>query len=249
MSTLTATPLTREQSKPHRGVRSEADRRMVGALCGVVVLLPALVSLAAGSFSIPQNDDWAYRRTTEHFAQTGHVVLTGWGVMTLIGQILWSWPFLRLFGDHGWVFGISTAVLAVVGISCAYYVARRVLVPSWAAAAVLLVAAVPGFAWSTSTFMTDVPAFAAETACLALGVAALSRQGWPRWALLGGRWPSACSGSPSASLPLLLRLQSCFAPRPVTATGAGGTSPLPSSGWSSVPSSTGGRPASPALPT
>ena len=73
-----------------------------------------------------------------------------------------------------------------LAFSCAYYVARRVLAPSWAAAAVLLVAAVPGFAWSTSTFMTDVPAFAAETACLALGVAALSRQGWPRWALLGG---------------------------------------------------------------
>ena len=186
MSTLTATPVTRDQSKPPRGVGSEADRRIVGAICGVVVLLPALVSLAAGSFSLPQNDDWSYRRTAEHFAQTGHVVLTGWGVMTLIGQILWSWPFLRLFGDHGWVFGISTAVLAVIGISCAYYVARRLLEPSWAAAAVLLVAAVPGFAWSTSTFMTDVPAFAAETACLALGAAALSQQGSPRWSLLGG---------------------------------------------------------------
>jgi hypothetical protein len=34
--------------------------------------------------------------------------------------------------------------------------------------------------------MTDVPAFAAEMACLALGVAALNRSGWPRWALLGG---------------------------------------------------------------
>ena len=186
MSTLTATPLTRDQSKPQPRVWSEADWRIVGALCGVVVLLPALVSLAAGSFSLPQNDDWAYRRTAEHFAQTGHMVFTGWGVMTLVGQILWSWPFLRLLGDHGWVFGISTAVLAVIGILCAYYVARRVLEPSWAATAVLLVAAVPGFAWSTSTFMTDVPAFVAETACLALGVAALSRQGWPRWALLGG---------------------------------------------------------------
>ena len=34
--------------------------------------------------------------------------------------------------------------------------------------------------------MTDVPTFAAEMACLALGVAALERVGWPRWALLGG---------------------------------------------------------------
>jgi hypothetical protein len=172
--------------KPHRGVWSRADWLIVGALCSVAVLLPALVSLAFGSFSIPQNDDWSYRRVAEHFVQTGHVVFTGWVSMTLIGQILWSWPFLRVFGDHGWVFGVSTAVLAVVGVSCAYYVARQVLARSWAVAAVLLVVAGPLFAWSTSTFMTDVPAFAAEMACLALGVAALNRSGWPRWALLGG---------------------------------------------------------------
>lgn len=186
MSTLAAATATIEQSKPRRGVWSKADWLIVGGLCGVVVLLPALVSLAAGSFSIPQNDDWAYHRIAEHFAQTGHLVFTGWGEMTLIGQILWSWPFLRVFGDHGWVFGISTAALAVIGVSCAYYVARQVLAQSWAAAAVLLVAAVPLFAWSASTFMTDVPTFAAETACLALGVAALSRHGWLRWAFLGG---------------------------------------------------------------
>ena len=183
---MTTTQATREELKPHGGVWSNADWLVVGAICGVAVLLPALVSLAAGSFSIPQNDDWAYRRIAVHFVQTGHVVFTGWSPMTLIGQLLWSWPFLRVFGDHGWVFGTSTAVLAVVGVSCAYYVARQVLARSRAVAAVLLVVAVPGFAWSTSTFMTDVPAFAAEMACLALGAAAVNRRGWPRWTLLGG---------------------------------------------------------------
>ena len=186
MSTETAARATRGELNARRGDWSSADWLVVGALCGVAVLLPALVSLASGSFSIPQVDDWSYRRIAEHFAQTGHVVSNGWPSMTLIGQILWSWPFLRVFGDHGWVFGVSTAVLAVVGVSCAYYVARYVLARSWAVAAVLLVVVVPGFAWSTSTFMTDVPAFAAEMACLALGVAALNRHGWPRWALLGG---------------------------------------------------------------
>ena len=186
MTTATAAQATRQELKPNRGVWYRADWLIAGALCGVAVLLPALVSLAAGSFSIPQNDDWAYRRIAVHFVQTGHVVFTGWSPMTLIGQLLWSWPFQRVFGDHGWVFGVSTAVLAVIGVSCAYYVARQVLAQWWAAAAVLLVVAVPGFAWSTSTFMTDVPAFAAEMACLALGVTALNRHGWPRWALLGG---------------------------------------------------------------
>ena len=186
MSMVTTIQATREELKPHRGVWSDGDWLVVGAICAGAVLLPALVSLAAGSFSIPQNDDWSYRRIAEHFAQTGHVVSNGWPSMTLIGQLLWSWPFLRVFGDHWWVFGTSTTVLAVVGVSCAYYVARQVLARSRAVAAVVLVVAVPGFAWSTSTFMTDVPAFAAEMACLALGVAALNRHGWPRWALLGG---------------------------------------------------------------
>ena len=186
LSTMTTTRATHEELKPHSGVWSNADWLVVGAICSVAVLLPALVSLAAGSFSIPQNDDWSYRRIAEHFAQTGHVVSNGWPSMTLIGQLLWSWPFLQVFGDHGWLFGTSTAVLAVIGVSCAYYVARLVLARSRAVAAVLLVVAVPGFAWSTSTFMTDVPTFAAEMACIALGVAALNRHGWPRWALLGG---------------------------------------------------------------
>lgn len=186
MTTATAAQATRQELKPHRGVWSRADWLIVGALCGVAVLLPALVSLAVGSFSLPYGDDWAYRRSAVHFVQTGHVVLTGWSAMTLIGQLLWSWPFLRVFGDHGWVFGTSTAVLAVVGVSCAYYVARQVLARSWAAAAVLLVVATPGFVWNTSTFMTDMPTFAAEMACLALGVAALDRRGWARWSLLGG---------------------------------------------------------------
>lgn len=188
MGILSGTQATAEEQpllSPHPGKWLKVDWLIAGALSAVVVLLPAIVSLRAGSFSIPQNDDWAYRRIAEHFSQTGHIAFTGWSPMTLVGQILWSWPFLRLLGDHGWVLGISTAVLAVIGVSCAYYVARQVLARSWAAAAVLLVAAVPGFAWSTSTFMTDVPTFAAEMACLAFGVAAIVRRGRPRWVLLG----------------------------------------------------------------
>jgi hypothetical protein len=191
MSTMTAAQRTDDTSEVRRAVWSKADWLMVGALCVVAVLLPAIVAVVAGSFDIPQNDDWAYRRVAEHFAQTGHLVFTGWSVMTLVGQILWSWPFLRVFGDHTWVFGTSTAVLGVVGVFSAYYIARRLLAPGWAAASVLLVALVPGFGWSTSTFMTDVPTFAAEMACLALGVAALGRHGWSRWAFL---WASMAVG-------------------------------------------------------
>lgn len=186
MSTATAVGVPHQVLEPQDGAWSGADWLMAGVLCGVAVLLPALLALATGSFSLPQNDDWSYRRIAEHFAQTGHVVSNGWPSMTLIGQLLWSWPFLRVFGDHGWVYTFSTVVLSAIGVFSAYFIARRVLARSWAAAAVLLVAAVPGFAWSTSTFMTDMPAFAAELACLALGLAALDHRGRRRWAFLGG---------------------------------------------------------------
>ena len=148
------------------------------------VVLPALVAWSAGSLSLPQNDDWAYRRVAAHFVSNGSFFFTGWSSPTLVGQILWSWPFLRTFGIQGWIFSISTAVLAVIGISCAYYLARQVLSPARAFSAVLLLLLFPGFAFNTSTFMTDVPALAAEIICLALGVAASSRRGWPRWVLL-----------------------------------------------------------------
>lgn len=184
METVTRGEVT-DNLEPSRDAWSTVDWLIVGALCGVAVLLPALVAIGVGSFSLPQNDDWSYRRTAEHFAQTGHLAFNGWTSMTLVGEILWSWPFLRILGNHGWVFGLSTAVLAVVGVACAYYVGRQLLARGWAAAAVLLVVAIPGFASSTSTFMTDAPAFASEMACLALGLAAIRRSGRSRLALVG----------------------------------------------------------------
>lgn len=157
---------------------------VVLALCAVAILVPALISWASGSLLIPQIDGWSYRRTAAMFSATGSFSLTGYAAMTLIGQVLWSWPFLRLFGTDGWGFAVSTAVLATVGIASAYYVSRTVLSPRRAVASVLLLVLAPGFAWGTSTFMTDVPTTSSELLCLALGVAALARRGAARWALL-----------------------------------------------------------------
>lgn len=164
--------------------RRSADWGIAAVLILIAVGLPAVVGAATGALSLPQNDDWSYRRVAEHFAQTGHMAFNGWPSMTLVGQIVWSWPFLRFFGDHGWVFGVSTAVLAVIGISSAYYISRQLLERPWAVSAVLLLVLFPGFAAYSSVFMTDMPAFAAEVTCLALGIAALPRHGRQRWAFL-----------------------------------------------------------------
>lgn len=177
---------------PHRAPRPRhggsprqiRDWLAVALLLAVGVLLPAIIALVLGSLNLPQNDDWAYRRVGLHFLQTGHLVFTGWSSMTLVGQIFWVWPFLKVFGGHGWSYGLSTSVLAALGTVSAYYVARRVLPRGLAFASVALLIAFPGFAQNTSTFMTDVPGFSASLACLALGVAAFYRSGWRHWGLV-----------------------------------------------------------------
>ena len=148
--------------------------------------MPALSSIGLHSIGLPQDDDWSFRHIATHFEQTGHLVFDGWNSMTLVGQIVVSWPALRLLGDHGWVFAGMGGLFGAVTVGAAYVVARHVLTRAGAWGAVLLLLLIPGFGWSTSTFMTDVPALAAELGCLALGLAALGRQGWARWAFLTG---------------------------------------------------------------
>ena len=148
------------------------------------VAVPLAVSWRAGSLSIPRNDDWAYRRAALYFYETGHLRLLGWSVPTLVGQIFWLWPFLKLLGAHPWVPALSVAVLAVLGIAAWYSLCRRVLSRGLAALAVATCCAVPGFALNTSTFMTDIPAWALDGLCLAIGAVAIEKAGWRRWSLL-----------------------------------------------------------------
>ena len=58
----------------------------------------------------------------------------------------------------------------------------------------LVTLAFPGLLANTSDFMTDLPGFAADAACLALGAAALGRQGRARWACLAASAAVGCFG-------------------------------------------------------
>ena len=152
-------------------------------LLALGIVLPALIAAQAHAFDIPRNDDWAYRRVLEGFVQTGRISFVGWGAMTLVGQILWAAPFVWLIGGAAWVPGFAVAVLAAIGLAAACLLARCVTGPGRAAATCFLLVALPGFALSTSSFMTDVPAFAAAVACLYCGArAAQSSAGNQRWA-------------------------------------------------------------------
>lgn len=153
------------------------DALAVAGLLVLGVALPAVVGLWAHSLSIPRDDDWAYRRVLFDFVRTGQYSLVGWGSMTLVGQVLWSAPFVLVLGARPWVPSLAVASLATAGVVAAYLLARGQLGRAKAGGAVLLLVALPGFALSTVDFMTDVPALSAEMVCLLLGAFALRSLG------------------------------------------------------------------------
>ena len=144
-------------------------------LIAIAVGLPLIVGIVSGAILIPRNDDFAFRRPAMMLYETGRLELTGWAVMTLIGQIIATLPLLWLADGGPWAFAATTAIFAVGGIVASYSLARRLLSPGLAGFAVLLTILVPGFMLYTTAYMTEVPAFAMEISCLAIGAAALHR--------------------------------------------------------------------------
>jgi hypothetical protein len=157
------------------------DRRAILVLVTIGVGLPLLVGVASGAILVPHNDDFNYRRVALGLYEHGQVQLTGWTVMSLIGQLALIQPFLWVSGGASWAFAVMTAIVAVIGIAGSYMLVRRVLPPFRSFIAVFLVLVFPGFLLNTTSFMTDVPAYAGEVVCLALGAAALQHQGADRW--------------------------------------------------------------------
>ena len=90
---------------------SRSDGLIVLGLIVLAVGLPALIGIASGAIWIPHNDDFAYRRTALLFFETGRMELTGWGVMTLVGQIVATMPLLWLANGAAWAFAATGQLL------------------------------------------------------------------------------------------------------------------------------------------
>lgn len=163
--------------------RSRSDLATLAGLMLLGVAVPLVVAALSGSLAIPHNDDWAYRRDALNFYTHGHFHFVGWGAMTLVGQLLWVWPFQATVRGPV-AFALSTIVLAAVGVAAAYLLARRVLDQRDATLATLTLLISAGYLPSTTQFMTDVPMAAASLLCLWLGVLALDRRGAGYWGLL-----------------------------------------------------------------
>ncbi len=177
-----------------RLLRDARDPWIVVGLFVLAVVIPGVIATIGGAILVPHNDDFGYRRVATTLFDEGRIQFTGWTVMTLLGQVFFTLPFMWLLGGSAWAFALSAAALVGIGIVASYHLARRLLAPPRATFAVLTVLLIPGVLRNTTTFMTDLPAFAGEMLCLTLGAAALNRTDdqhrW-RWliaSLLAGCW-------------------------------------------------------------
>jgi hypothetical protein len=149
------------------------DLVLLAALIAVAVVIPLALFIATGAIDIAHNDDFSYRRAALGLYSNGEIQLTGWGVMTLVGQLLFVQPFLWVSAGASASLGVSTAVLAVVTIAAGFVLARQLLPLGLATLAVLELVVFPGFLINTTSFMTDIPTLAGELLCLLFGVLAL----------------------------------------------------------------------------
>jgi hypothetical protein len=155
-------------------------------MIGLAVVLPVVLGALSGAITIPHNDDFTYRRVALGLYQDGHIELTRFSVMSLVGQLLAVQPFLWLTAGSPWAFALAGVGFTLIAIVAGYVLIRRVLRPGRALVAMLTFVLFPGFMLNATSFMTDVPELAAALACLALGAAAIGPGGRTQW-----RWFAA----------------------------------------------------------
>ena len=151
--------------------RHRLPAALVSAALFLGVLGPLWLSAYTGSIAIPHNDTWAFSRTAQIFAHTGHLVLFNWNAMALLGMILPLGPF----GGSITVQSCVVAVLALIALVAIFDLFRAHGGPRRAALGLLVIALWPGFGLISTSLMTDIPALAAVTVTLALGRRALEQ--------------------------------------------------------------------------
>jgi hypothetical protein len=180
---MSSAPLTTQAAARRRAL--SLDWGLPLALAVLVVGGALGMAYVGGSIDRPYGDDWSFSRIAFHLYETGGLQFNGWEAMSLVGQLLWAYPFMAIFGPSVAVLQWATAVAGVIGVVAGFAVLRRFLPPGVALFGAAVVAIVPAYGILTTTYMTDISAFAAEMVCLALGLAALDADGNRRRLLFG----------------------------------------------------------------
>jgi len=140
----------------------------------------------------PLADDWAFSHGAFRFASEGRIDYANWAAMPLLGQWLWAWPFIRIFGAGHATLRASVIVLSLIGLAAFADALRSEGVSeSRAALAAALLAFHPMFYLLSGTFMSDVPALSFGLIAFAVYARAF---GQDRLVLLLGATVLACVG-------------------------------------------------------
>ena len=146
------------------------------------VELGALLAIAVSYFIIwPVGeyavlDDWTYMKSLEHLHFHGRLQVLDINPISVVGLLLWAWPFTKIFG-----FSFTVAKLSVVAlhvIECLAFVRLLRLCGvcgSLAFAAVMTLIFNPLHFVHSFTFLTDVPAIAWQTVAALCYARAISR--------------------------------------------------------------------------
>jgi hypothetical protein len=122
-----------------------------------------------GGQDFPLHDDWAFAKSAFAFAAGQGIHYYGWSSMPQLGQWLWAWPFIKLFGPSFVTLRVSTIVLSWLGLVGLYNILRREGSTPWLTSfATGTVAFNPVFFALQGSFMTDVPALSFMLIALAL---------------------------------------------------------------------------------
>src|SRR5262249_18802398 len=107
----------------------------------------------------PLHDDWAFAKSAFAFAAGQGIHYYDWSSMPQLGQWIWAWPFIKLFGPSFVSLRVSTIVLSWFGLIALYDILRREGSLPWLASFVTATVAFnPVFFALQGSFMTDVPA-------------------------------------------------------------------------------------------
>lgn len=164
------------------------------AVAFVLVALALADAAVRGALGIPRNDDWVYYRSAFLFAETGRFQ-PEFASALLFGQILLSWPVVKVFGPVFWPLQVLGSVFGALGLWWTYLLVRGFL-PRWAAlASVAVLALGPIYLSAATTFMSDPFSYALQVGAMLAAVRAMREPaGRRRWAWVGVALAAALAG-------------------------------------------------------
>jgi hypothetical protein len=164
MVTTAGTPFVNSHAVPLARVSARSRQAL---MCGLLAVAVVLAYHHRGE--IGDLDDWSTVRTAKLFAETGHFIYNGWLHSPEGWQIVWTAPFIKLFG-----FSYAVVRLSLLPIVFAtVYLFQRCLVSFGlteknATFGALTLGLSPSFVPAASAYMTDIPSLFAVILCLFL---------------------------------------------------------------------------------